>query len=390
MTVIGRFDRPDGRYYVDPLDPDRVYLSNTSILSDTTGLGFLQDWAAKLAAEFAVDELELVAATKASSAGRTGAVDLVKGAAKRSRERKADVGSYVHDVVEALIVDRPIPNIPEWLNGRTVGYDGEDVTITQQWLDSIIDGFINFCEDFEPEFEMAEATVVSRANGHAGTLDFIAVLRRLIIAARAARILGDAKTGAALDKTIHEQLAGYLFSDEVWLDDIGSVAPMPAVDLAAVLHLRTSYTRGYKLLEAEIDQDTYPRFLGRVQQIRQVREAARVTGRPLYPSRPDGSQPPPLVEDVDVPGFNLYRGKLVAAGIADLEQLAQVGYAGVQRIKGLGPKAPDACAKALAKHGLHFPDFGPAVLLDALRASRADGQFDGASPDAPVLAGVGA
>lgn len=394
MTVVGRFDHGSGRWYTDPLDTSQSFLSVTTILGETTGRSFLQDWAAKLAAEFAVDELDLIASTRASTAGRTGAVDLVKGAAKRSRERKADVGSYVHDVCEALIIDTPIPPIPDHLAGQTVEYDGEMVEITQEWADSIIEGFLNFVEDFDPVFEMAEATVVNRypdrpgyaatldgiydcddatfgdrTPGYAGTLDFIAVLRSLLTDGRPTRVLGDAKTGAHLDKTIHEQLAAYWHAEEVWLDDLGSKHRMPRVDRAVVLHLRASYSRGYKLVEATADAAAYERFLARARIVEELRAADRVTGRPLYPSLPDGSQPAPLVEDVDVPGFNPYRSKLIAAGIVRLDQLAALARADVTGIKGLGAKAPAHCETALARYGLTFadavvvPDVVPADLL---------------------------
>ena len=51
MTVIGRIDCPDGRWYAHPNGDGTQYESVTSILSATRGKPWLQDWAAKKAAK---------------------------------------------------------------------------------------------------------------------------------------------------------------------------------------------------------------------------------------------------------------------------------------------------------------------------------------------------
>ena len=101
--------KTDGsRTYIYPPTGEK-FPSVTTILSGTDGKRYLIDWSAKLAAERAVDEIEhvtrLLAASEGDAAGRRqAAVDYVKEAAKEARELKADAGSYVHDVVEALIL----------------------------------------------------------------------------------------------------------------------------------------------------------------------------------------------------------------------------------------------------------------------------------------------
>jgi hypothetical protein len=348
MTVIGRYDSKDGRWYVDPLDTDLAYESVTTILAAATGKPWLAAWSAKLAAAFAVDNLDLIRATLDSEAGRDGAIDLIKGAARRAREIKADVGTYVHDVIEALILDGTLPDIPETLAGRTVEYGGDLLTIDQPWLDTILDGFLAFAEDMDPEWEMAEATVVNREHGHAGTLDFIGRLRTLRVRTR---VMGDAKTGAHLDPTMNAQLAAYRHSPEVWLDSLGNTARLPQVDRCVVLHLRTSYERGYKLLEVPADDQAYAWFLSHRDVLRGQAAQPRITGRPLYPARADGSQPPPLVEDIEHDGFNPFRRKLIAAGVRSVDDLAALTAGQLRAIKGIGPKAVDACVELLRTHG---------------------------------------
>jgi hypothetical protein len=356
MPVIGQFDRPDGHWYVDPLDQDLVYRSVTNVLGATTSKPWMEQWAAKLAAQFCVRNLDLIQLARASEAGDQGAVDLIKGAARRARELKADVGRYVHDVQEALIIDGSIPLIPPLLEGQVVEYDDELIVIDQGWLDSICEGFMNFVVDFDVDFEMAEATVVNPDDKVAGTLDWIAVLKTLRFATR---VMGDTKTGAKLDRNANEQMAAYRQCKIVWLDNLGNRARMPRVDRAAILHLRTGYERGYKLLEQPAGEAAYERFRHRLALVNGEADLPKMTGRPLYPAKPDGSQPPPLIEDVDVEGFNGYRKPLLRAGIRDLGQLAAMNRPDVLKIKGLGGKAPAACDRALARYGLHFHDSDP-------------------------------
>lgn len=341
MSVIGRLDQGDSRWYVDPVDPDLVYESVTTILSAATSKPWLTAWSAKLAGEFVADHLELVAQTHAE-AGRDAAVDLIKGAARRSRELKADIGTHQHNVLEALLLDLPIPSVPEHL--VDVEVDGETVD-----HDAISDGLLAFLVDFDVEPLLAEATVANVMHGYAGTLDLIAdlkVLRR--------RLLIDCKSGKNLDPSMRAQLTAYRRADEVWVNSLGNKIRMPQVDGCAVLHLRREYERGYKLIEVEADDAAFEWFLDCQQVLRHQAAQPKIKGRPLYVPLPDGSQPPPLLEDVDYAGVNRCRKALAAAGIKSLSDLAARTRADVAAVKGVGPKALDACAELLAQHGLTF------------------------------------
>jgi hypothetical protein len=97
------------------------------------------------------------------------------------------MGSYVHEVIEALILGGEIPDIPEHLADAEI--DGERID-----LGAIVDGFLAFRAEHKPVFEIAEATVANPIHGYAGTLDIIAYLP-----AMKRRLLIDAKTGATLD-----------------------------------------------------------------------------------------------------------------------------------------------------------------------------------------------
>lgn len=343
MSVIGRVDDGDSRWYIDPLTGAQL-ASVTYILGATHSKPWLTPWSAKIAAETAVDHLDLLRElVKAEGPGP--AVAWLKDAAKRRRELKADIGTYCHDVVEALILDTPIPTPPQHLlapDGSPIEIDGESVD-----LDQIVDGFMAFVEDYDPEFLMAEATVANPEHGYAGTLDFVARLRRLNNTVAGV----DTKTGAVLDPWMNPQLAGYRRATEVWLNDLGDRAPMPAWDYAAILHLRTDYKRGYKLLDQPADDQAFQWFLSCRQQLRYLEAAAPVRGRPLYPAREDGSQPPMLLEDAD--GLARFARALdehtAALTVADAATLT---VAELLAVPGIGEVAVRTIIAGLEPHGL--------------------------------------
>src|SRR3954464_11091349 len=109
--IIGRFEKGDNRYYVDPANPDNVYESVTTILSATESKPQLVNWAAKLAAEFAVSHHDAIGQS-IESFGADATIKLIASEAKRLRDLKADIGSHQHAILEALLLDLPIPQVP--------------------------------------------------------------------------------------------------------------------------------------------------------------------------------------------------------------------------------------------------------------------------------------
>lgn len=343
MSAVGRQDAASGRWYVDPADPSLAYESVTTILSSTEDKPWLAPWAAKLAAEYAVDHLWDIDAVTAAL-GRDAAVKLVKDIAAVLRALKADLGSYVHDVIEALILDQEIPDVPEHLADADI--DGEPVDPAP-----IVDGFLAWKADHKPVFELAEATVCHPIHGYAGTLDIVAWLP-----AMRRRLLIDTKTGKTLDPGMRAQLAAYRRCPEVWLDRLGNKAPMPAVDGAAILHLRPEHRRGYRLLEVDAGDDAFAEFLDAMRLLARRRARAKVMGRPLYIPLPDGSQPPIRVEDIDLDGFARARAALVRHGVEDVAALAAMTPEDCLAVKGIGPATLAACKSALDAYGYRFTD----------------------------------
>lgn len=356
MTVIGRIDRPDGRWYAHPLG-DGQYESVTSVLSATRGKPWLLAWAAKKAAKLLLADLDGIQAML-NEQGYGATLGYLKGAAVRDREVKADIGSYVHDIQEALILDQSLPDLPDHLAGLLIDdygdEDDEAIEITPEWASQIADGFLAFTDDFDVEYEMAEATVAHPEYRFAGTLDIIAVLKGLRTSS--ARYLIDTKTGKKVDADANEQLSAYRRCREVWID-LGNIERMPMVHGAAVLHLRTTYSRGYKLLSQPADVAAFRRFLARREVLAGFAEQPKPRGRPLYPALPDGTQPAPMIEDLDEDGgFNRVRKPLIAAGVERLDDLVVFTAADLLAVRGIGSKALDAIRSTLAARGLTLAD----------------------------------
>lgn len=349
MTIVGRRENLDGRHtYVHPVTGD-IYPAVSSIIAATNEKPWKAPWSAKLTAEWTVDHLDFVAQSL-TQAGRDATVALIKTKAQERREFKADVGTYVHDVIETLILGGgAIPPIPDHLYGQDFNGD----PLTTELVDTIVDGFLAFATDFDVDFEFSEVTICNRVKRYAGTLDMGCVID--LGSMGVLRLVVDAKTGALLDWTMRVQQAAYADpGNELWLPN-GQVVPIPTYEGAAVLWLRREFDRGYKLLhvtaaelaEAREAFDDMRRVYDR-QQSQRGRP-----GRVIYPPLPDGSQPPPLVEDVDGhPGFSRCRSKLLGHGLRSLHDIAALTVVQLRGLDGIGPKAAQACIEVLAGYGL--------------------------------------
>lgn len=348
--IIGRLEREedDRDFYTDPVTGRQLWSVTTAFNGTLDKSLYLLPWAAKLAAEFCVDNLDFITET-IQKINKPGAVDLIKGQAKLLRETKRDIGTYQHDVLEALILGdgASIPPIPEHLVG--VEIEGERVD-----LDALSDGLLNFLTEHEFEPEMAEATVANPEFGYAGTLDLYGTMRRAKIngrTERGVRCIIDLKTGRYDD--VEAQLAPYKRATEVWIDHLGNKAPMPETDMCFVLHLDRKYDRGYKLIEVDASDAQFDRFLAHLRAYQLDRATEKPKRKAFYPPLDDGTQPLPLIEDIEYPG-GFGSAKLQAAGLKTLADLAAMTEVQVRQISGIGPKTMTAIAAVLAEYKLGF------------------------------------
>lgn len=230
---------------------DEQFDSVTTILSGGIPKPALTNWAAKSVAEYVAANLAEVTAIAAKDTAA--AVDLMKGSPWRQRDKAATQGSDIHAWAEAHVLGQEPPEPPP----------------AQR---PYLDGFLRFLDDWQPVYEMSEATVYNRTVGYAGTLDFIATLPGL------GRVLGDYKTGRGVYGEVSLQLSAYRHAEFVGLPS-GDEAPMPEVDGCVVLHLTPD---GYSLIPVRAGVEEF-RFFRYAQQIRIFGESVsrEVLGAPL-------------------------------------------------------------------------------------------------------------
>lgn len=365
-SVRDKDDR-DGRHYRHPRTGDRLP-SVTNVLDSTAAKPHLVPWSAKIAAGYAVDHPYRLIRLKREQ-GRDAAVAEAGRQAELIRNLKRELGSYVHAVVEALVLwaaspdgtgaEIGLPLLPEHLAGTY--YDEDPVESVADWM---VTGFVNWVSDFQPGFFAAEMAVFNLTLGVAGTLDLIVDLYgvaigpagRLIPApGNVLRLCVDVKTGRYLDVTMPEQISSYRRMEEALLP-MGELIAMPATHASAVLHLRPEYERGYRLIlvSGHNDATAWNRFR-RALDLYIGRKAAKTKpGKVVYALRADGTMPSPRTADLDGEGYRHVPGALHKAGVPDLEALSGLDEAGCLDLKGIGPKSLPIIRQMLADHGLHL------------------------------------
>lgn len=226
-------------------DPPERFWSVTTILKGGLPSPALTAWGMKAVAEYAVANhrqlsgmLETVRVRRTDQNGILlvtdpdavqAAIDWLKGSPYRERDRKADIGTAVHQAAEAHILGKPWPVPPD------------DVA-------PYVEQFRRFVTDFEPAFELAEASVYNRTEAYAGTLDAIAV-----IPGRGRALIDFKTTGKGVYPEHALQLAMYRFAEFIGLPD-GTEAPMPVVDGCAVLWLAPDT---YELVPVTADEQVF-------------------------------------------------------------------------------------------------------------------------------------
>ena len=158
-----------GNYYIQPKTGE-MWPAVTSIISAVVAKPALQRWAANCAAHESLNMLPLlVAASRRPVCGaktadqRCGVCSdclaiQIADASEVVRDLAADRGSAVHKIAEQMSLGLPV--------------DNDDPT-----LNNLVYQLLKFWDDFgislQTDVEMAEASVINRKAGYAGTLDLI-------------------------------------------------------------------------------------------------------------------------------------------------------------------------------------------------------------------------
>ncbi|MGE9282290.1 hypothetical protein ACP4B2_27600 [Streptomyces rochei] len=229
----------------------------TTILEQGCSKGdALTFWAGNITAETAMANLPYLVSSSLYPDQRAEAYDWLRRAHTRKKDERKDVGSAVHELIEAHVLGKPMP---------------ADL-LTNDELAPFLDHFLTFVEEWQVEFEASEMVVGNEDEGYAGTLDYL--VRSPLIAAALADYFGvdvpadtvfcgDTKTGGELDvKGVYPeaslQMAAYRKAKVAWLKD-GTKVPMPSTFWSGVvLHLRPE---GYRLIPAVADDAVFDAFL---------------------------------------------------------------------------------------------------------------------------------
>lgn len=207
------------------------FWSVTTILGGGVPKPALLPWGIKAVAEGAVDAVRSGALAPMVEQDPDAAVQFLKGLPYAQRDRAANLGTEIHAAIELLAQGRPMPDWPLPVRPH-------------------MERFAQFVLDYRPEWLASEATVYSRTQAYAGTLDAICRIdgRTLLL---------DVKTGKGIYPEVALQLAAYRHAEFIGLPD-GNEDPMPATDGAVALHLTADECR---LIEVETGEHVLHAFL---------------------------------------------------------------------------------------------------------------------------------
>jgi hypothetical protein len=211
------FDAPR-TYAWPPLPPHEFeVISVTSAIGGGMPKPFLVGWAAKVTAEKAIDDHDIIAAMLAKGQERD-AINHVKGARWGDAGTKADRGTIVHGALEAYLAGKPAT--PENIEAQL----REARVPLAMWKSTagMIAAVMEFLVDEEPEVYWSESTVYSRAHGYAGTAD---LLCRMRVGGTLKNVVLDVKTSKSIYDEVALQLCAYARADFVGQDD-GTEAPL--------------------------------------------------------------------------------------------------------------------------------------------------------------------
>lgn len=253
---------------------DEEFVSVTTIIGQGVPKPALKGWGERLVAETAVAKQVIW-----SKMTDDEAVDWLKRSPYRESGRAAVRGSDIHAWAERWALNQR-PQIDEFPEAQQ-GYARS---------------FASFVAEWQPVWEMAEASVYNRRWGYAGTLDSLVRIERDGLGL----LLCDTKTGKGVYGEVALQLAAYRHAEFIGAPD-GSEVPMPSVDGCAVLHLTPT---DYELIPVEAGEEAFRYFLYAQQVAHFCNDASkRALGAPLVaPARrrpPRPTAPPNVAALVD-------------------------------------------------------------------------------------------
>jgi hypothetical protein len=213
------------RYKID----GRWAIGVTTALKGVPKDDALKKWAARLVAEYAIQNLDQVR-NMIAEAGEGHAIHYLKELPNQRFKSAGIRGTAVHELAEQYI-------------------KGGEVEVPDE-LAPYVEGYAAFIEDFNPTSVHEELVVASRKHMIAGTLDSIQDIPGH------GRCLVDYKTSNYVYGEHALQVAAYRHM-EVYLDDEGE-HPMIPVDQCFILHIKP---HDYALIPVQADEVAFKKFL---------------------------------------------------------------------------------------------------------------------------------
>jgi len=357
--IVGRDEDGDSLWYTHPVTGQR-YPSVTTVLGRALDKSQrLVPWASKIAATFAVDHAAEVQ-EHILAVGYDATMAWIRLESERLRKLASEIGIHQHNVLEALLLDAPIPPLPEHLEGVEV--DGELVD-----HDAISDGLVNFLSDHTLIINRAEATVCNQRFGYAGTLDLDVTFVEGVssglgwLIQPGQRGIGDCKSGKTIPDEVGAQLEPYRRAETVWLNKDGDEAPMTRAEVRFVLHLRRSFVGGYQI--RVLDERTADADFRHFLHAKEILLGEQLQGAKFLPvgyaPRPDGSHPSPLIADQFGLRAPVRKALIEDAAITRIEDLAVMSEAELLALRNVGKKAIEDIRKLIEPYEVHLDGEAP-------------------------------
>ncbi len=217
-------EQPDGsRLYCHPLTGELVP-SVTTIIA-MLNKPKLTNWAARLAAEYAVDRWDEMSSWHPGVKVRE-----MKNAHERERKTSADLGTAVHSAIDDWCKGKPHVNSPE--------------------VNPFMGSFTKFLLDKRPAFLRTEVTLWNRTYDYAGTADAICIIA-------GETWLIDYKTGKSLHGEVGLQLSA-LAHGEFIITPEGEELPVPPIRGIAAVHIRP---RSWRFVPVNHSEENFAAFL---------------------------------------------------------------------------------------------------------------------------------
>lgn len=254
---MGLWRNADHEYWVSALLDEDHFVEVGPLVSVTTALkaldksGPLVGWATRETAAAAIRNLDALVAMVKESPGPAGLKAAQEWLQKKPgyiKETAADLGTDIHQLIEAIALGHPISEEQEAL---------PKVRQYRRWI-----------AEAHPEFVGVEQMCVSFTEAYAGTADIWCRLytdQLNMIELEDGRVVDgpelwllDAKTGKGTYPDMALQLAG-LNGAEWWgWPDRDTLEPAPKADRFGILHLQDD---DYKFIEYEVTDAEYQTFL---------------------------------------------------------------------------------------------------------------------------------